>query len=225
MPSKKKRKVELAKDDGSGLPLKWRFVDDSVAAKAQRKQQRYIQQADETEAAAKLAAQREKASAGKVGLAQTDPDHEGVEFDITLDSSRRTRSSMKKPPVNPSPLHAAQQERASAGKVDLAQTSPDHEGVEFDITLDSGRRTRASMKKSPLNPSPSLASSSKSSPVGSLPRTTAYGCFLICERRDPGFGNDDHGRSLVASMAAGDWPSDDAAWRGKAVGDRRHVFR
>ena len=164
MPSKKKRKVELAKDDGSGRPLKWQFVDDSAAAKAQRKQQRYIQQADETEAAAKLAAQQERATAAKVGVAQSDQDREEVEFDITLDSARRTRSSMKKPRVNPSPVQAAQQERATAAKVGLAQTSPDQGGVEFDITLDSSRRTRASRKKSPLNPSPLLASGSKSSP-------------------------------------------------------------
>ena len=127
MPSKKKRKVELAKDDGSGLPLKWRFVDDSVAAKAQRKQQRYIQQADETEAAA----QREKASAEKVALARTDPDHgvdEGVQFAITLDSGRRTRSSMKKSPENPSAL------LASSGK-SSPESGPEPARTQFEVTL------------------------------------------------------------------------------------------
>ena len=63
MPAKKKRRVELAEKDDSGLPPKWQFVDESVAARAQRRQRRLVQQADEAEAAAKLAAQQERANA------------------------------------------------------------------------------------------------------------------------------------------------------------------
>ena len=100
----------MAEKDDSGLPPKWQFVDESVAARAQRRQRRLVQQADEAEAAAKLAAQQERANAEKVVLTQTVPEHGvdgGVQFDVTLESGRRTRSNKKKTPDNSSPLRAS----------------------------------------------------------------------------------------------------------------------
>ena len=66
MPPKKKLRTQLAEDDGSGRPRKWIPVDDSASARAQRVEKRWIQLADEAEAAAKLAAQQERLAAGEV---------------------------------------------------------------------------------------------------------------------------------------------------------------
>ena len=69
MPPKKKKKLEseLGPDLGDGKPRKFVPVDNSTAARARRREQRMIQQADEAEAAAKQAAsaQRERPIQGR----------------------------------------------------------------------------------------------------------------------------------------------------------------
>ena len=69
-PKKKKLESVLAPDLGDGKPRKYVPVDTSTAARARRREQRMIQQADEAEAAAKQAAhpQRERPVVGRSGM-------------------------------------------------------------------------------------------------------------------------------------------------------------
>ena len=99
MPPKKKMKTQLAEDDGSGLARKWIPVDDSTAARAQRREQRMIQLADEAEAAAKQAAQRERPVVGKVvekhGKSPEEDEVDGVQFNVTLDKEQKASNKIK----------------------------------------------------------------------------------------------------------------------------------
>ena len=103
MPPKKKKKLEseLAPDVGDGKPRKFVPVDNSVAGRARRREQRNIQLADEAEAAAKQAAslQREQPVAGRSGMEHgsfpEENEGEVVQFSVTLDKEPKANNKVK----------------------------------------------------------------------------------------------------------------------------------
>ena len=103
MPPKKKKKLEsvLAPDLGDGKPRKYIPVDTSTAARARRREQRMIQQADEAEAAAKQAAsaQRERPILGRSvvghGKSPEEDEEEGMQFNVTLDMEPKASNKVK----------------------------------------------------------------------------------------------------------------------------------
>ena len=120
MPPKKKLRTQLAEDDGSGRPRKWIPVNDSASARAQRVEKRWIQLADEAEAAAKLAAQQERLAAEDVVEKHGDSPEEdgdgGVRFKVTLD--RKPKADKRSKPV-----------------ISSSQSGSDPEDTQFEVTL------------------------------------------------------------------------------------------